>query len=392
KLKILALGVFTSALGCLPAAAQMSKQTSRNDTSYQPIIPVRKAQLLRDIDVIANMQYALNNDFSNGKHQASAFANNQFRLEIKGKVHEKVSFRFRDRYTRAANPASLDNLSRSTDLAFITVEASSRWNLSFGKMCADWGGYEFDDNPIDIFRFNDIVENADNFLTGAQASFKANKNHQFTFQVLNSRTQFFNELYGNVPNVVPAAFPAAWVINWRGKSNNQKWETLWSYSIFTEAKNTQMHYLALGTKFNPNKKWQLRYDFKLSDEDLDRKAIIQSINPSLQYAAFGARYREHWLDVDYYITPQWTISCIGMTNATFWNKNPDPNRNNLLRNTYTFVPSIEYYPYKNLNLRFFAAGIFRSEVYTQYAKNTMGAVNNSSSRISLGFITPLLIL
>jgi hypothetical protein len=34
-------------------------------------------------------------------------------------------------------------------------------------MCADWGAWEFDWNPIDIYEYSDIVEYADNFLSGA---------------------------------------------------------------------------------------------------------------------------------------------------------------------------------------------------------------------------------
>ncbi len=67
---------------------------------------------------------------------------------------------------RAQTSESVDGISRSTDLAFIRVDINDRFSISAGKMCADWGAYEFDYNPIDIYEYSDIIEYADNFLTG----------------------------------------------------------------------------------------------------------------------------------------------------------------------------------------------------------------------------------
>ena len=63
---------------------------------------------------------------------------------LKGKVHDKVYFRFRDRYTRAQTSESIDNLSRSVDLAFMRVDISDKFSIAGGKLCADWGAIEFD--------------------------------------------------------------------------------------------------------------------------------------------------------------------------------------------------------------------------------------------------------
>ena len=134
----------------------------------------------------------------------------------KGKVHEKVYFRFRDRYTRAQTSESIDNLSRSVDLAFLRFDINEKFSISAGKMCADWGAWEFDWNPIDIYEYSDIIEYADNFLTGVGFSYTPSNRNQFTFQVLDSRTKTFDELYGAQPNFTESKAPLAFVANWRG--------------------------------------------------------------------------------------------------------------------------------------------------------------------------------
>jgi len=165
--------------------AQMQKQSDTSINHSARIIPVDKANLLKNVDFIANMQYANNSNFENGTYTGSAFAMNQFRMEIKGLVFDSnVFFRFRDRYTRDPLPQTVDNINHSVDMIFVGVNLSSKVSVAFGKMCADYGGYEFDANPIDIYQYNDIVEYADNFLTGAQISYSPVKSQQFTFQVL----------------------------------------------------------------------------------------------------------------------------------------------------------------------------------------------------------------
>ena len=118
---------------------QINKQTTQGNQlvpdSLKSLIPISKQSLLRDVDVIFNSRMAYNSDFVDGGHTLSAFNIDQLRLEIKGKIHDKVYFRFRDRYTRSQDPGDLDNISRSVDLAFISIDLSERAKFSFGKLC-----------------------------------------------------------------------------------------------------------------------------------------------------------------------------------------------------------------------------------------------------------------
>jgi hypothetical protein len=146
----------------IPVFAQTEKQQS--DTGYNAIIPIQKQNLLKNIDVIANMQYGLRSQFTDGNYTGSRFRMDQFRFEIKGNVTDKVYFRLRQRYTSELQPQSVDKLTRATDIAMIRVDVSPKVSISAGKLCADWGGIEFDLNPIDIYEYADILEQADNFL------------------------------------------------------------------------------------------------------------------------------------------------------------------------------------------------------------------------------------
>jgi phosphate-selective porin O/P len=392
SLKPLLVGVML--IATIPVFAQTEKQES-DTTGYNAIIPVSKQSLLRDMDVIMNMQYALKNEFTDGKYTATHFNMNQWRLEIKGKVFDKVYYRLRQRYTRSIEPQSEDNMSRATDIAMIRVDVSPKVSISAGKLCADFGGFEFDLNPIDIYQYADILEQADNFLAGVGVSWRpGNGKNEFNFQVLNSRTATFEELYGNVPGIEPAKAPLAYVANWRGGLFGGKIKTIWSYSIFTEAKNTSMHYIALGQQY-VGKKFQIAYDFQWSDEALDRTVIVSNTIPDslYPYAVKKTLYTSHWVKADYRVNKKLNLSLVAYVDFANWKDNLDPRKtSDDIRTAYGYIPTIEYYPFEKLNLRFFANWVGRVYNYSDYSKTRFAVKDYNTGIFQIGFVTPLLVL
>ncbi|MFZ2905605.1 MAG: porin [Cyclobacteriaceae bacterium] len=390
----------------IPSVVFAQKQERQMDTTYyKALIPEAKQGLLKNVSVIANMNFAFRNEFEDGEYTQSRFRNEQFRLEIRGQVHKNVYFRFRDRYTRAQTSESIDNLSRSVDLAYLRFDLNPKFSISVGKMCADWGAWEFDWNPIDIYEYSDIVEYADNFLTGVGFSYTPNNRNQFTFQVLDSRTKSFDELYGTQPNFTESKAPLAFVGNWRGSLLNGKIKTIWSYSLFNEAQDANgdaanMNYIALGNEFIVSDKFSFIYDFKWSLEDLDRTTVVSETVPDAIYAysLANTEYIGHWLHLRYKITPKVHFTFVGMLDVANW-KNAtstdaanNPDGETKIRDAWGYIPAVEYFPWSDLNLKFFANWVGRDYKYTDYAKTRMSAADYSTGRFTIGFITPLGVL
>lgn len=382
--------------------AQKQERQVGDTTYYKTLIPEAKQGLLKNVSMIANMNFAFRNEFVDGEYDQSRFRNEQFRLEIRGQVHEKVYFRFRDRYTRAQTSESVDNISRSVDLAYLRFDLTDKFSISAGKMCADWGAWEFDWNPIDIYEYSDIVEYADNFLTGVGFTYTPSPKNQWTFQVLDSRTKSFNELYGAQPNFTESKAPLAFVSNWRGVLLDGKIKTIWSYSLFNEAQDANgnsanMNYIALGNEFNFGK-FRFIYDFKWSDEELDRTTIVSETIPDslFPYSVANTVYVGHWVNLRYVINPKVHLTMVAMLDIANWkNSFNDPNNTTgeeHIRNAWGFIPAVEYYPWSDLNLKFFANWVGRRYDYSDYAKQSLGAVDYTTGRFTIGFISPLGIL
>jgi hypothetical protein len=379
--------------------AQVIEPQAGDTTWYKTLIPEEKQGLLKNMSMVANTRFAFRNEFQEGEFTQSRFMMEQFRLEIKGQIHEKVYFRFRDRYTRAQTSESLDNFSRSTDLAFIRVQVADKWNVSLGKMCADWGAYEFDYNPIDIYEYSDIIEYADNFLTGVGVSYTPSGKNQFTFQALDSRTKKFNDLYGEQPHFEEGKMPLALIANWRGSLFNGKFNTIWSYAFHNEARNTLldepagMNYIALGNQVKLGK-FTVEYDYKWSQEDLDRSGIIsEQVNggSDYPYALENTLYIGHWLHLYYRVNQKVNLALIGMVDIANWKDAGKyfQNSDEHFRTAYGFIPTIEYYPFKDLNIRFYANYVGRSYKYSDFAKNHLDVDDKNTGRFAIGFVSPL---
>jgi len=355
--------------------AQKQERQMGDTTFYKTMIPETKQTLLKNVSMIANMNFAFRNEFVDGEYTQSRFRNEQFRLELRGQVHEKVYFRFRDRYTRAQTSESIDNISRSVDLAYIRVDVTDKFSISAGKMCADWGAWEFDWNPIDIYEYSDIVEYADNFLTGVGFTYTASSRNQWTFQVLDSRTKSFNELYGSQPNFTESKAPLAFVSNWRGSLFGGKVKTIWSYSLFNEAQDASggsanMNYIALGNEFVVSDKFSFIYDFKWSDEQLDRTTIVSETIPNdlFAYSVANTRYIGHWMNFRYKVSPKVHLTLVAMLDIAQWkNSFNDPQNTSgeeNIRNAWGYIPAVEYFPWNDLNMKFFANWVGRSYKYS----------------------------
>ena len=390
---IVSFFLFFAFLGFVNAQGRQEDQSDK----YRSLIPEDKQNRLKNIDFIANMQFAERTDFTDGDFIGSHFKMEQFRMEIKGWVTDKVFFRFRHRYTSPFEPQTMDKIIKGIDMAFVTVKLGTedKWQLSAGKMCADWGGIEFDLNPVFIYEYSDIIEMADNFLSGAQLkySFSDGKN-SLGFQILNSRTQSFEDIYGTDSiigglGIVKSKVPLAGVITWRG--NFGKFSTLWSYSLFTEAEGYFKNYFAFGNMLT-FKKVRLSYDFKISIEGLDRTGIVSQTIPrgEFKYTLTNTLYTSHWLQIEYRFHPKWQLAFVGFIDCAKWMGDEDPDKTtDKIRTAFGYVPTIEFYPWDDVDLKFFAGYVGRIYDYSDYATSKTGTQDYQTGRVMIGLISAL---
>ena len=310
----------------------------------------------------------------------------QFRIEAKGNINDWLSYRWRQRLNRPNNGGSnIDNMPTSIDIAGIGVKMSDKWSLFAGKQCANYGGIEFDLNPIEIYEYSDMIENMSNFMTGVNFCYDATANHQFNFQVLNSLNGSFEDTYGAVPNVEQTKLPLVYTLNWCGNFNNV-FKTRWSASLMSQAKDENMTYIALGNELSLGK-FGAFLDFMYSKEGIDRKGIITSIVGS-DYKASDAEYMSIVTKLNYRFKPNWNVFVKGMYETASLGKKFGSYEDGKYRTSLGYFAGLEYYPMENSNLHFFLTYVGRKYNYTDMAKK-LGLADYDTNRVSVGFIYQL---
>lgn len=365
---------------------------------YKSLIPEDKQNRLKNIDFIANTQFAFRNDFTDGVYQGSKFKMEQFRLEMKGWVTDKVFFRFRHRYTSPFEPQSVDKIIKGVDMAFVAFKLgnNNKWELMAGKFCVDWGGIEFDLNPIDIYEYSDIIEQADNFLSGVGIKYFVNPSNYIGLQVYNSRTQTYDELYGTDSIVGGAGItaskaPLGGVVTWRGTLWDGLVNTLWSYSYTNEASGQFKSYAAFGQQLNL-KNFTLAYDFKISMEDLDRTGIISKEIPREEYGyvLLNTQYTSHWVRADWQFVPNWHLCFDGFIDCANWKDDEDPSKtDDRIKTSYSYIPTVEYHPWDDFPMKFFIGYVGRVHNYSDYTKEKIDSKDYTTGRLMVGLISPL---
>ena len=368
--------------------AQQDKDASAGEESlFEKITKIEKKQ--DNFHFLLNLNNSFDVNQGNGEFQNAKFNMRQIRIEAKGNFNKTFSFRWRQRLNRNNSPApdGIDNMpSSSIDVAGIGVRTSDVFSMFLGKQCAAYGGIEFDLNPIEIYEYSDMVDYMSNFLTGANFQFQLHPNHQLQLQVLDSRNASMEDMYGQ--GYEQSKVPLLYTVNWNG-SFGGVFNTRWSYSIMSQAKSYQSHYIALGNELNLDK-FNAFFDIMYMREGIDREGIVSGIigNNAQGGHLNDAEYLSFVLKAQYRFSPKWNVFVKGMLENEGLSKANGVIEKGKYRTAYGYLAGLEFYPLNNSNLHFFLTYVGRHYSYTDRAK-AYGADNYSTNRISLGYIWQL---
>ena len=372
----------------LTANAQQDKMAAEGEESlFEKVTKIEKKQ--DNFHFLLNLNNSFDVNQGDGDFQSAKFNMRQIRIEAKGNINKTFSFRWRQRLNRNNSPAhdGLDNMPASSiDVAGIGVKTSDVFSMFLGKQCAAYGGIEFDLNPIEIYEYSDMVDYMSNFMTGANFQFQLHPNHQLQLQVLDSRSASMEDMYGE--GYEQSKVPLLYTVNWNGNFGGV-FNTRWSYSIMSQAKGYQSHYVALGNELTIDN-FDAFFDVMYMREGIDREGIVSSIvgNNALGGHQNDAEYLSFVLKAQYRFNPKWNVFVQGMLENEGFSKANGAIEKGKYRTAYGYFAGLEFYPLKNSNLHFFLTYVGRHYTYTDRAK-VYGVDDYSTNRISLGYIWQL---
>lgn len=323
------------------------------------------------------------------------FANKQLRLEIKGNLTDKLYYRLRHRLNKATDAKGEDNFAKATDIMMVGYSFNDKLSISGGKMCQIWGGFEFDENPMYIYQYSDMVDNMDNFMAGVTVSYKPIPTQEIAVEISNAYNGKFADEYGDEAVVVnndeakalqKSKNPLTYIINWNGSFFDGKLNTRWAWGLQTQAKGKYSRMLTLGQQLNLPK-FQWYFDYMGAFDDLDRLKIATN---ELRDAFVGGdapgnvylgkvHYNSFITKANWQFAPSWNLMLKGMYETASVTK-MEQFKN--YRKSFGYMGSIEYYPAKQQDFRLFLAYVGRKYDYS----TKCGLKDYNTDRIELGFM------
>lgn len=325
------------------------------------------------------------------------FANKQLRIEIKGNLTDKLYYRLRHRLNKATDAKGEDNFAKATDIMMVGYNFNDKLSISGGKMCQIWGGFEFDENPMYIYQYSDMVDNMDNFMAGVTVSYKPIPTQEIAVEISNSYNGKFADEYGDEAVVVnndeaqalqKSKNPLTYIINWNGSFFGGKLNTRWAWGLQTQAKGKYSRMLTLGQQLNLPK-FQWYFDYMGAFDDLDRLkiatnelggAFVDGEGDALGNVYLGkVHYNSFITKANWQFAPSWNLMLKGMYETASVTK-MEQFKN--YRKSFGYMGSIEYYPAKQQDFRLFLAYVGRKYDYS----TKCGLKDYNTDRIELGFM------
>lgn len=373
-----------------------------NDGDYQSLAE-RVAKIEKKNDMFnVYFNYAASAQASSYDDEwTSHFANKQMRLEIKGNLTDKLFYRLRHRLNKSNAAKGEDNFAKATDIMMVGYNLNDKLSLMGGKMCQIWGGFEFDENPMYIYQYSDMVDNMDNFMAGFVASYKPVPTQEIAVEVSNANNGQLTEDYGDylmtvgpdheLEAVHPANHPLTFILNWNGSFFNDKLQTRWSWGTQKQAEGLSSKMLVLGQRLNlPKLQWY--FDYMGAWDGFDRLGVASSdgvsaylseseLDPdrTLNVRFKDVNYNSFITKLNWQFAPQWNLMLKG-TYETANVKNIDKLKN--FRKSIGWAGSVEYYPDKSQDFRVFLAYIGHKYNYSE----KIGLSSHNTNRIELGFM------
>ena len=321
----------------------------------------------------------------------TGFANKQLRLEIKGNIGDHLFYRLRHRLNKTNEARTQDNFSKATDIMMAGWKFNDKWSVQAGKMCQIWGGFEFDENPMYIYQYSDMVDNMDNFMAGVVVSYKPVPTQEFAVEVSDANNDSFSKVYGagaasqeenSVRPLTSSRNPLTYIANWNGSFADGMINTRWSWGIQTQARHKYSRMLILGQQLNLDK-FQWYVDYMGAWDALDRLGIATSdlgLNGGgHNLYASDVHYNSFITKVNWQFAPHWNLMLKGMYETASVSK---LERGKNYRKSFGYMSSVEYYPLKDQDFRVFLAYVGRKYDFSEKS----GLKDYNTNCIELGFM------
>ena len=326
---------------------------------------------------------------TDGNFDEASFKLNRVRLEMYGRLHQHLSYHFRQSFNKYSNPYSMDNLSSSIEYANIKWHQSDFFELVAGKQFVAFAGYEGYLNALEVREFCNFNANVSVYQAGLMGVFRPDDANQFTIQVTNIRSGNDDNQYvfGLPEGVEPAKLPVLATMNWNGWFADKSVHLMYSASAGQQAKDRNIYYLMCGNIYEKGP--IVAYlDLLYSREGIDSQQRITTLQGG-GFAPVTAQNTQHFTviaDCDYQFHPKWNAYLKGAYETAGVYESNGMFAKGRYITSWNAQACLEWFPLsEDKGLKLFAHYVYHGHHLTENAMR-LDAYKPHTQRISLGLV------
>ena len=315
------------------------------------------------LNIMLDTRVDLKSEFQGSDLKDLSFQGQTFKIWLVGEIVPGIRYRVRHRLNKPQTPLR-EGYSAATDQAFLAFDFGD-WTITAGKQSVQFGTFEYDYNPADIYQPTMAFDDLDAYKTGVNVAYNFAK-QRLNLQVVNSDApQFARDDYKNKAMAVN--------LLWEGSLANDMIKTRWGYGAFQHTKKKFYNWITVGTQLNVQK-FTAELDYYLGNRDMDYSAVVED-------PALGSRYvKDQSVSLNLkYDLGKWKPFVKGT-----WNQRHDKAMDNNAYESTGVQAVVEYYPFTNSlvkDLRFHAAYAYGS---TDFQGNFKGMSNRDTHTLLVG--------
>jgi len=294
------------------------------------------------LDIHFNFQGAFRGEPAEDGLQGRFLAKD-LRLEFRGNISDNLWYRYRQKLYKPADTGTLDHFGKNVDFMMVGWRFAPKWKLEAGKLCQHWGGFEYDEVPMYIYRYSDFLDNMEIFFAGAALTYELTPGHDFIFEISNNRNDLLSNAYG-------ARFPLSYILNWNGSFLGGKVQTRWAAGFMHQTADANARLVTLGQKYNSDR-FQIYLDYMLECDGIDRLGIASRDLPGVGFR--DVSYSSWILKANWQFTPGWNL----LLSANTTGVNVPDLAVSSYRRHFGGHAALEYFPVNGQDLRFFLCWI-----------------------------------
>lgn len=313
-----------------------------------------------ELDIYINFQGAFRGEPSD-EGPVGRFIAKDLRLELRGNIDENLWYRFRQKLYKPAETGSLDYFGKNVDFMMIGWRFAPKWKLEAGKFCQHWGGFEYDEVPMYVYQYSDLVDHMDIFFAGAALTFEFAPGQEMTFEVSDNLNDSFTNTYGSPVRLYDASlkdaayrlvsgarFPLSYILNWNGSFLDGKVQTRWATGLMHQTASDDAFLVTLGQKYSSGT-FQFYLDYMLERDGVDRLGIASGDLLSGTYRFCDVTASAWIARSNWQFAPGWNLMLAASTTGV----DVPGLAVSAYRRHFGGQAALEYFPVKGQDLRFF---------------------------------------